>query len=88
MSSRLSNSLRLYKPTSRLIYSIYRRPYITLTRPLSTMKTESEWQAILTPQQFRVLRQKGTEAPGTGEYDKHTKEGNLKRKRSGWVGGW
>ncbi|CAO3590808.1 unnamed protein product [Absidia cylindrospora] len=75
MASRLGNTFRLCKPTSRILYSIYRRPYITLTRPLSTMKTESEWQVILTPQQFKVLRQKGTEAPGSGEYDKHTKEG-------------
>ncbi|KAI8066317.1 peptide methionine sulfoxide reductase B2, chloroplastic [Gongronella butleri] len=39
------------------------------------MKSEQEWQAILTPEQFRVLRQKGTERPGTGEYNKHTQQG-------------
>ncbi|XP_039162930.1 peptide methionine sulfoxide reductase B5 [Eucalyptus grandis] len=34
-----------------------------------------EWQAVLSPEQFRILRQKGTEYPGTGEYDKFFEEG-------------
>ena len=36
-------------------------------------KTEAEWRAELDAEQYRVLRQKGTEAPFTGEYD-HTFE--------------
>jgi len=33
-------------------------------------KTEAEWQAILTPEQFRVLRKHGTERAGTSPLDK------------------
>lgn len=31
----------------------------------AVQKSESEWRAVLSPEQFRVLRQKGTEAPGS-----------------------
>ena len=31
-------------------------------------KTEEEWKKILTPTQYKILREKATEAPFTGEY--------------------
>ncbi|KAF1966565.1 SelR-domain-containing protein [Bimuria novae-zelandiae CBS 107.79] len=34
-------------------------------------KTEGEWQAQLSPEQFRILRKKGTEPPGSGKFEKH-----------------
>ncbi|SFF27231.1 peptide-methionine (R)-S-oxide reductase MsrB [Thermoflexibacter ruber] len=38
-------------------------------------KTEEEWKKILTPEQFQILRKKGTEYAFTGKFYKHKEKG-------------
>ena len=38
-------------------------------------KSDEEWKKILSDEEYRVLINKGTEYPGTGEYNIHMKEG-------------
>jgi len=39
------------------------------------VKAEEEWKKELTPEQYRVLREKGTDQAFTGKYYKHSEEG-------------
>jgi peptide-methionine (R)-S-oxide reductase len=39
-------------------------------------KTEEEWKKELTPEQYSVLREAGTERAGTGEYNMHKEDGH------------
>jgi peptide-methionine (R)-S-oxide reductase len=39
------------------------------------VKSEKEWKEILTPKQYEVLREKGTERPNTGLYNKFYESG-------------
>ena len=40
-----------------------------------TAKKETDWKTCLTPEEYRILREKGTELPFTGKYHKHKERG-------------
>tara|TARA_B100001564_G_C20192734_1_gene469138 strand:- start:49 stop:453 length:405 start_codon:yes stop_codon:yes gene_type:complete len=42
---------------------------------MNNKKSEKEWEKILSPEQYQILRRKGTEKPYTGEYNNHFEKG-------------
>lgn len=42
------------------------------------IKSDEEWKKILTPEQYRITQQKGTESPFSGQYDNFKEKGTFK----------
>jgi len=58
-------------PTIPFLGSLFGSSSSSKTMSYPLQKSNDEWQAVLSKEQFRILREKGTEAPFTGKYDKH-----------------
>lgn len=55
---------------------IHNEPAVAYDPSISKLKlSEQEWKKILTPVQFEILREKGTERAFTGKYDKFFEAG-------------
>ncbi len=54
------------------VYSVSKKGIITVDK---VIKSEAEWRKILTPEQYEITRQKGTERSCSGAFWKHKEEG-------------
>ena len=60
------------KPSKIRIYSADQKGYIMSDL---VMKSDTEWRKQLTPEQYHILREKGTEPAFSGKYDKNHEHG-------------
>ena len=54
------------------VYSVEKGTYVMTE---TVVKTNEEWKKILTPEQYYILREKGTERAFSGKYDKNHEHG-------------
>jgi peptide-methionine (R)-S-oxide reductase len=59
-------------PAPIRVYSVEKGTYVMTE---TVVKTNEEWKKILTPEQYYILREKGTEAAFTGQYDRNHEHG-------------
>lgn len=73
----LKNSLVLASSTSLAVLMPLRSQVLAGPSSYEVTKTEAEWKRILTPEQFRVLRQQGTERASSSPLNKEYRKGTF-----------
>lgn len=71
-SSGKSAGNNLSQPVPIRVYSTERGDYVMSE---TVVKAKEEWKRLLTPEQYHILREKGTETAFSGIYDKHHEHG-------------
>lgn len=59
-------------PSKIKVYSVKDKGYIVTDR---VEKSDAEWRRLLSPEEYRITRQKGTERASTGVFHDHHEEG-------------
>ena len=67
--------MALAKPQGKDIVSTQLHYLLFLMSRHPFKKTEEEWRKILDDESYRIMREKGTEYPHTGEYNLHFENG-------------
>ena len=68
----ISRAAAAAEPGSVRLYSNGARGYIVTPK---IAKTDAEWRKLLTPEQYHVMREKGTERAFSGAYSSHHEKG-------------